>query len=450
MVSNSGDSRRILLLGAGLVTRPLVEYLLNVPKYHLTVATKTPSKAYALIGDHPRGMAIPFNLEEHPERLADLVRDHDLVISLLPPMYHPVIAEACIKGQRDLVTTSYVSPKMRELDKPAQDAGVLILNEIGLDPGIDHMSAMRIINNVRKSGGRVAAFRSYCGGLPAPEANTNPFGYKFSWSPRGVVLAARNAARYKENGKIIDIPGEELFDHYHILKLEELESPFEAYPNRDSTIYIDLYGLGDIDTMYRGTLRNIGHCVTWKKLAEIGYFSIDVLFDLHGLSYRDLTARLAGLPNDEKLEQALVEKFNLPKEPDVLGKWKWLGLLDGSKRLVTDEGSPLDYLVSVFLEKLQYERGERDMVVLHHKFEAEYPDRKEEITSTLVDFGIPNGDTAMARTVSLPAAVAVKMILEGRIDLKGVQIPVMPEVYEPVLDELETLGIKCVERVRVL
>ena len=196
MITEENAVCKILLLGAGLVTRPLSEYLLKIPNFRLTVATRTPDKAYALIGDNPRGMAIPLDMEKEPARLHELVEESDLAISLLPPIYHPVVAEACIKCETDMLTTSYVSPKMHELDEPARKAGILILNEIGLDPGIDHMSAMRIIDHVRNSGGKITGFRSYCGGLPAPEANDNPYGYKFSWSPR------RSRARGEKLGKI--------------------------------------------------------------------------------------------------------------------------------------------------------------------------------------------------------------------------------------------------------
>jgi len=439
------DTKRILLLGAGLVTRPLVKYLLDIPEFLLTIATRTVTKGYALIGDHPRGMVEQFDIEKNPEELENLVQQHDLAISLLPAMHHPKVAEACIKFGKQMVTTSYVSPAMQALDGPAREKGIVILNEIGLDPGIDHMSAMKIIHGVENSGGKVTSFRSYCGGLPAPEANTNPWGYKFSWSPRGVVLAARNDAKYLENGGIVEIPGEELFDHFHILNVEGLDEPFEAYPNRDSLGYIDIYGLGDAKTMYRGTLRNIGHCVTWKKLADIGLFDIEVMKGLGGMTYRDLVAKLADFPNDDDLEANLTKKYNLPDHPPVLEKWKWLGILS-DKPLPSAESGPLDMLVEAFLEKLQFESGERDMVVLHHEFEAEYEDHKDKITSTLIDFGIPNGDTSMARTVGLPAAVAVKLVLKGEIKMTGVHIPVVPEIYEPVLAELEGLGISFVER----
>lgn len=442
-----GDRKSILLLGAGLVTRPLVNYLLDIPEFTLTIATRTASKAFALLGSRKNGLAEPFDIEKNPHMLDDMVKRHDLVISLLPAMHHPTVAKAAIKNKKQMLTTSYVSPEMQALDQEAKDAGIIIMNEIGLDPGIDHMSAMRVIDGVEANGGKVVSFRSYCGGLPAPEANTNMWGYKFSWSPRGVVLAARNAAKYLEDGKVVEIDGDDLFDHFHYVKLDELEDGFEAYANRDSMPYIDIYGLKDAHTLYRGTFRNLGHCVTWKKLADLGLFELDVMSGLDGMSYRGFMAKLAGVPNDENLEQAIVEKLNIPSDPPVIEKWTWLGLFDDNKLLPDSELSPLDALVEIFLEKLQYEPGERDMVALHHIFEAEYPDRKEKITSTLVDFGIPNGDTSMARTVGLPAAVATRMILQGQINMTGVQVPVIPEIYNPVLNELETLGIKCTERV---
>jgi saccharopine dehydrogenase-like NADP-dependent oxidoreductase len=445
MADHARNNPKILLLGAGLVTRPLVQYLLNIPGFKLTIATRTASKAYALMGDSPNGMAVPFDIEREQDKLGSLVAEHDLAISLLPATYHPVVAKECIKRKKLMVTTSYVSPAMKELDAPAREKDILILNEIGLDPGIDHMSAMRVINHVKNSGGKVTSCRSYCGGLPAPEANTNPWGYKFSWSPRGVVLAARNAARYLENGRIVEIPGKDLFEHFHTLKVEGFDTPFEAYANRDSMGYVELYGLNDAKTMFRGTLRYPGHCVTWKKLSDIGLFDIDVMHGLQGMTFRGLMAKLAGLPDDKDLESGIVRKFNLPNDPPVLEKMKWLGLFE-ERPLPADEASPLDLLVAAFLEKLQFRPGERDMVVLHHEFIAEYPGRKDRTTSSLIDFGIPNGDTSMARTVGLPAAVAVKLILQGKIGLTGVHIPVMPEVYDPVLNELETLGIKCVER----
>lgn len=437
-------TKKILLLGAGLVTKPLVDYLLDVPNFEMTIASRTLRKAEKLVAGHERGKALQYDINTNPDGLGNLVEKHDLVISLLPAQHHPTVAKECIKRKTLMVTTSYVSPAMKELDKPARDAGILILNEIGLDPGIDHMSAMKIIHNVEESGGKIVSFRSYCGGLPAPEANTNPYGYKFSWSPRGVLTAAKNPAHYLEDGKEVKIAGDDLFGTYHKVNVPGYEHTLEAYANRDSMGYIELYGLHNTKTMYRGTFRNLGHCITWKKMVEFGLFSLDKI-NLDGKTYRDLMAHLAGVPNDKNLESTLVKKLKLPDDPPVMEKWKWLGLLS-DKPLPRPEDAPLDYLVDIFLEKLEYEPGERDMVILYHEFKAEYPDRKEKITSTLIDFGIPNGDSSMARTVGLPAAVAVKMILDGEIDITGVHIPVIPEIYNPVLDELETLKIRFVER----
>ena len=345
-----------------------------------------------------------------------------------------------------MVTTSYVSEAMRALDSEAKDAGIIILNEIGLDPGIDHMEAMRIIDGVHGSSGRVASFRSYCGGLPAPEANTNPFGYKFSWSPRGVVLAAKNSARYLEGGQEISIPGEELFDHYWTVEIEGL-GEFEAYPNRDSIPYIETYGIPETETMYRGTLRNPGWCATWKALVRLGLLDEEER-DLRGPTWAGFMRELIG-DGSEDLKRDLAAHLELAEDAEVLKRFEWLGLLS-DEPLPLERGSALDLLAAKLLEKLQYEEGERDMIVLQHEFVASYPNRKEKITSTLIDFGVPGGDTSMGRTLGLPAAIGTKLILQGEIGLQGVQTPVVPEIYRPVLAELEEQGIEFQERREVV
>jgi len=431
---------RVLVLGAGLVARPLVRYLLD-QGYKVRVASRTLSKAEALIEGHPQGEAFTLDVTD-TAALERLVEEADLVISLLPYVHHVTVAAICIKHKRDMVTTSYVSEAMRALDGEARDAGIIILNEIGLDPGIDHMEAMRIIDDVHEGGGKIASFYSYCGGLPAPEANTNPFGYKFSWSPRGVLLAMKNPARYLKDGKEISIPAEELFAHYWTVNIEGL-GEFEAYPNRDSVPYIEIYGIPETEAMYRGTLRNLGWCGTWKKLIELGLLDEEER-DLQGLTWADLLRRLIGGGSGD-LKRELAAHLGLAEDAEVLGKLEWLNLLS-DEPLPLDRGSVLDVIAAKLLEKLQYEEGERDMIVLQHEFVASYPNRKEKITSTLIDFGIPGGDTAMARTVGLPAAIGTKLILQGEIELKGVQVPVVPEVYKPVLTELAEQGIELKEK----
>lgn len=439
-------TKNVLVLGAGLVAKPLVQYLLDQNDFKVTVASRTVEKAKQLIGNHPRGEAMGLDVTD-AKALSTLIPKCDLAVSLVPYTHHVTVANVCLEYKKHMVTTSYVSDAMRAFDGAAKKAGVCILNEIGLDPGIDHMSAMKIIHDIQGGGGKVTSFYSYCGGLPAPEANTNPFGYKFSWSPRGVVLAGRNNARYLKEGKIIEIPGKDLFDHYWKLPVEGL-GDFEAYPNRDSLGYIDLYGLKGISTMFRGTLRNQGWCKTWKKIADMGFLDDAKKYDFSKLTYKKF---VAGLINSKgaDIKAELAKNLKLEATSDVIGRIDWLGLFE-DKTPFLKEGSALDLLVAVLLEKLQYEKGERDMIVLRHEFLGEYPNKKEKVTSTLVDYGIPNGDSAMSRTVGLPAAIASRMILQNRINLTGVHIPVLPEIYEPVLDELEQHGIRFTEKTEAI
>jgi saccharopine dehydrogenase-like NADP-dependent oxidoreductase len=437
--------KNVLVLGAGLVTRPLVQYLLDQPDFNVIVASRTLNKAEALVGDHPRGRALAFDIARDAASLGDLVAESDLSISLLPYIYHVQIAEQCIRHRKHLVTTSYVSDGMRALDGAAREAGVILLNEIGLDPGIDHMSAMRVIDRVHAAGGEIRSFRSYCGGLPAPDANDNPLGYKFSWSPRGVALAGRNDARYKENGQIVDVPNARLFATHYLTWVEGL-GDLEAYPNRNSLPYIELYGIPETETMYRGTLRNVGWCDVLQKLNELGYFSLDERPELVGQTFRQVMAGLVGAADTDDLAAALAARLNVAPNSGVMMALGWLGLLDDAP--TSGQATLLDILADQMLVKMPYRAGERDMVVLVHEFVAAYPDRRERITATLLDFGEPNGDTAMARTVGLPAAIATRMVLAGEIRLTGVHIPVLPEIYEPVLGELERLNIACVEKTK--
>jgi saccharopine dehydrogenase-like NADP-dependent oxidoreductase len=439
--------KSVLILGAGLVAGPMVRYLLEQPDIHTTVASRTASKASALIGDHPRGTALAFDIAEESAGLNQLVQQADLVVSLLPYTYHLQVAHSCLQHGKHLVTTSYVKPEMQALDAAVRQAGVIFLNEIGLDPGIDHMSAKRVVDAIRQRRGEITTFVSYCGGLPAPEANTNPLGYKFSWSPRGVVMAGKNPAKYLWEGKRISIPGEELFDHYWPVEIEGLGT-FEGYPNRDSMPYAEIYGIEPTHTMFRGTLRYPGWCATLKKIAELGLLDDTVRTDLAGSTFAQLTSRLAGVQPRE-LRTGLAAQLGLPPSSPIMDNLAWLGLL-GDDPLPATANTLMDVLTGRMLQLMVYQPGERDLIVLYDVFYARYSDRTERTTSTLVAFGIPNGDSAMARTVSLPAAIGVRLILNGKITARGVHVPVIPEIYNPVLDELEALGIRCVEETTVV
>ena len=433
--------KRVLVLGAGLVAGPLVRYLLDVDRFAVTVASRTLEKAKRLVGGAKNGTALRLDVHDE-EALEGLIADHDLSVSLLPYIYHPTVARLCVKHGKQMVTTSYAKDEMLSLDRAARDAGVLLLNEIGVDPGIDHMSAMRVIDRVKDAGGKLVSFTSNTGGLPAPEANDNPFGYKFSWAPRGVLLAGKNPARYLKDEKVVDVPAAELFAHHWTCKIEGF-GELEVYPNRDSLPYIESYRIDSVREMFRGTLRYPGWCDTLKGIVDLGLLDEEER-DLSGMTLAGMTAGLIGSDGTD-LKGDLARALGLPIDSKVLSDLEWLGLLSDAP---VPEGarSYLDVLASLMLPKMQYAPGERDMLVMQHEFVAEYLDRTEKITATLIEYGIPNGDTAMSRLVGLPAAVAAKLILEGKIDLTGVHIPTIPEIYRPVLDELESMGIAFEEK----
>jgi saccharopine dehydrogenase (NADP+, L-glutamate forming) len=434
---------KVLILGAGLVAKPLVRYLLDQPDFKVEVASRTVSKAVKLIDNHPDGEAKELNLKDE-EGLKKEVADSDLVISMVPYGFHPKVAKYCIDFGKHMLTTSYVSEVMQNLDEQARKANIMILNEVGLDPGIDHMEAMRIIHEVEEKGGKIQSFTSYCGGLPAPEANTNPFGYKFSWSPIGVLLAGKNSAQYQKDGQQIFIPAEDLFKDPSFINIEGL-GEFEGYPNRNSLPYIQLYGIQSADTMLRGTLRNKGWCSTMKKMVDLGLLDEEEK-EWDGLTYKDFIRRLMGSPAEEDIQKALSAHLGIEEDSDIIKRFEWLGLLS-DESIPVSKGSALDILGARMLEKLQYEEGERDMIILQHQFVASYPDgKKEKITSTLIDYGIPNGDSSMARTVGLPAAIATRLVLEGKIEMIGVHIPVIPEIYIPILQELKEMDIVFTEK----
>lgn len=435
---------KILVLGAGMVARPLVSYLLE-NDFEVISASRTKSKAEKLVENYPKGTAEELDIEkpDHLQKLKELVQSADLTVSILPYIHHVTVAKLCIEHKKNMVTTSYVSDAMRELDSQAKEAGIIIINESGLDPGIDHMSAMRVIHKVEAEGGKVISFKSTTGALPSKEANTNPYGYKFSWSPKGVLLASKNPAQWLENGQEISIPGEQLFENYYIQDVSGVGS-FENYPNRNSLPYKEIYGLSEAKTVYRGTYRNIGWCETLRAIVALNWLHDEPQEGFSGKTFGELTAHLIGGDASKDLIEQVASFLGLKPYSAALKRLKWLGLFS-DEPLPEDKNNPLDYLNVLSLKKMSMAPGDRDMVVMLHEFVAEYPDKKEYITSTLVDYGIPNGDTSVARTVGIPCAIAVKMVLLGKIDLKGVHIPTKPEIYNPILDELEEHNIKFTE-----
>lgn len=432
--------QKVLVLGAGMVARPLVSYLLS-NGFHVTLASNTPDAAEGILNGHKSGSSVFWDATD-TDMLDKLVGECSLAVSLLPYSFHPQVARACLKHCKPMVTTSYVKEEMEAMDSEAREKGILLLNEIGLDPGIDHMSAMRIIDNVHSKGGEIKKFYSICGALPAPECADNPMGYKFSWSPRGVILASRNSALYLRDGARREVEPADLFKDrfsYEVPGIGELE----VYPNRDSISYIDIYGIPEADTIFRGTFRFPGWCETLDAMKELDMLS-DTMSDYSGMSYRDFMDMLVP-GGGTSVEKRITDFLGLSGESKAMASFTWLGLFSHQK-MNYGISSPFDIISDLMIGKMMLGRDERDMIVLQHLFLAAYPDGKSEVVSShMVDWGSPATDTSIARTVGLPAAIAVKMILEGKITEKGVHRPVLPGIYNPVLDELEKMKIRLIE-----
>jgi len=433
---------KILILGAGLVSRPIVSHLLK-DGYNVTVTNRDGNKAQSLIGDYPNGKAVAFSIENE-ELLKTLVSENDLVVSLLPYKYHLQVAKKCIEMHKNMITTSYLKPEMKALDEDAKKSGIIILNETGLDPGIDHMSAKRIIDNIHQKGGKIEAFYSVCGALPAPENADNPFKYKFTWSPKGVIMAGNNDAKYLYNGKTVYIPNETLFRNpvkYYFPKVGDME----VYPNRDSLSYIDLYGIPEVKTMYRGTFRYPGWCEIMDGFKKLNLISYDT-YDFTGLTYPQMLVKITNGKDVKDVKQYISNYLNVNPTSLVIKALEWLGFFDAIN-MGRSTDSPFEITSDLMISKMGIGNHERDVVAMLHIFVAKYENgQKEVIHSKLLDFGSPATDTAIAKTVALPAAIASKMIMTGKINLKGVYIPVLPEIYNPILDELEQTGIKFDEK----
>ena len=435
--------KKVLILGAGMVVKPMVDYLLE-KEIQVTIASRTKSKAEAIIDNRSNAESLQWNVDDE-ERLSQLVKNHDLTVSFLPYAYHAMVAKKCIEHKKNMVTTSYVQPEMLALDALAKDAGIVLLNEIGVDPGIDHMSAKKVIDNVHDKGGEIEEFYSITGALAAPEAATNPFRYKFSWSPKGVVKAGNNPARYLKDSKEVNIPSKDLFKRTFRQSFPEI-GELEVYANRDSINYIDIYNLPETKTMYRGTFRHPGWCESIDALKELDLIS-EKPINLSEKTYADLIAHQIGASDSINIKQKTAEYLNIPEDTHAMKSLEWLGLFD-DKPINREKDSPFEVTSDMMMEKMQLGREERDMVCMQHTFLTKFPNEdkeKEVIRSRMLVYGSPQTDTSVARTVAIPAAIAVKMILDGEINLTGVYRPVIPEIYEPVLEELERNGIKLEE-----
>jgi saccharopine dehydrogenase (NADP+, L-glutamate forming) len=425
----------ILVLGAGFVTGPLVEYL-HQKKHKITIGSQFHAEAEALVAG--RDGLIPLQVDvTNNEELGRLVEKADLVVSFVPFQFHVAVARICVAHKTSLVTASYTHQDMWALDEEAREAGIIILNEIGVDPGIDHMTAMHVIDSAHKQGLKVEALVSWCGGIPAPEANNNPLGYKFSWSPMAVLSAVSNDALYLRSGETKSIPGDVLLSSMRDVTLtSELE--LKGYANRNSLGYQKDYGIPEVQTLLRGTLRYPGFGPVIDHAKSIGLLSAELFGDNKPTSWAQLMSRLSGVNKAH-----LANQFT--SDAQVNQSFNWLGCF--SEQAVSGK-NPIEAFCNLLCEKLKYEKGEQDMIVMQHRFVlVDEQGNKTFQRSTMIEKGEKNGFSAMAKTVGYPAAIAADLILSGKIDRKGVCIPVTPDIYLPVLEVLETLDIKMNEEI---
>jgi saccharopine dehydrogenase-like NADP-dependent oxidoreductase len=450
--------KNILLIGAGRSASTLIKYLLDNSQnenWRITVGDISQELAKHKTGGHPNADAIAFDVNHEEQRRSEIAKV-DLVISMLPATMHLAVAMECLRQKKNLVTASYVSKQMKDLDADAKKAGVIFLNEIGLDPGIDHLSAMKVIDDVKAKGGQMVTFKSYCGGLVAPESNDNPWGYKFTWNPRAVVMAGQSGdsagatAQYLQNGRTKYVPYTRLFSNVETIKVEGL-GKFEAYANRDSLSYMELYGLHDVKNMLRGTLRQPGFCKAWDAFIQLGLTDDNCkVSDSENITYADLIDSFLPETKGGSVKKKLAKFLREKENSSVMKKLDWVGILKNQK-IGLKNSSPAEILLDLLMKKWNLKEKDKDMVVMQHEFEykAEGKSKKAEvkkITSSLVVIGDDQINTAMSKTVGLPLGISAKMILNGKINLKGVWIPTVKEIYNPVLAELENFGIKFIEK----
>lgn len=437
--------KKILVIGAGRSASYLIKYLLDKSEsenLELIIADISIELALRKINNHPRAKAVILDIKNTEER-EKTIQNCDLVISMLPAAMHIDVAKDCVKFKKHLVTASYISPEMQALDQDAKDNNLVFMNEIGLDPGVDHMSAMKVIDDIRDKGGKMLLFESFCGGLVAPESDTNLWNYKFTWNPRNVVLAGQGgAAKFIQEGRYKYIPYHKLFRRTEFLDVEEF-GRFEAYANRDSLKYKSIYGLEDILTLYRGTIRKVGFSRAWNMFVQLGMtddtYTIE---DSENMSYREFVNSFLPFSLTDTVE--LKTRYQLGIEQDDI-QWDRLVELDifnPDKIIGLKKATPAQILEKILSENWQLHPMDKDMIVMYHRFGYELNGEKKQIDSKMVTTGEDQTYTAMAKTVGLPVAMAAIRILNGEISTSGVQLPISREVYEPILKELETFGVE--------
>ena len=438
--------KKILVIGAGRSAVTLIKYLLDnssANNWQVTVADFSIEFAEQAVGNHNNGKATFFNVTDEKQRESE-IENADIVISMLPASLHITVAKDCVRLGKNLVTASYVSSEIAELNEAAKQAGILLLNEIGLDPGIDHMSAMQVIDEIKENGGELTSFKSFCGGLVHPDYDNNPWNYKFTWNPRNVVLAGQGTAQYIENGDYKYIPYTSLFERTEYMEVLDA-GEFEGYANRDSLSYRKSYGLDDIPTLFRGTLRRKGYSEAWNIFVQLGM--TDDTYKIENsasITNREFINMFLPFNDALTVEEKLCKQFSLTTDSVIFQKIAWLSTFSENK-VGIENASPAQILQKICEEKWTLGSEDKDMIVMQHQFEYVQNGEQKKLNSSLLVFGDDPRYTSMAKTVGLPVAIATKLILSGAIKSTGVKIPTTKDIYVPVLKELEENGINFVE-----
>lgn len=441
--------RNILIIGAGRSSSSLIKYLVDKSSeesLHITIGDVSLESAQSKVNNHSNATAIQLDVFNTEER-SSAIQKADIVISMLPARFHIEVAKDCITYGKHMVTASYISDEMKALDEEAKAKGLVFMNEIGLDPGIDHMSAMQVIDRIKEQGGKMLLFESFCGGLVAPESDTNLWNYKFTWNPRNVVLAGQGgASMFIQEGTYKYIPYQKLFRRTEFLTING-SGRFEAYANRDSLKYRSIYGLEDIKTMYRGTIRKVGFSRAWNVFVQLGMtddtYTIE---DSENMSYRDFTNLFLAYSPSDSVELKFRSYTKIDQDDLMWDKFVELDIFNPNKKVGLKNATPAEVLQKILMDSWTLEAEDKDMIVMHHIFGYQYKEDKYQIESSMVIKGDDQTYTAMAKTVGLPVAMATVRILNGDITTPGVQLPINKEVYEPILKELEDYGINFIEK----
>ncbi|WP_111682348.1 saccharopine dehydrogenase family protein [Winogradskyella tangerina] len=441
--------RKILIIGAGKSSSYLIKYLLDKSEsenLQITIGDIDVENAKKLVGEHTNVNIIHLDVFKAESR-TEAIQNSDIVVSMLPARFHIEVAKDCVKHKKHMVTASYVSKKIEALDAEVKANNLVFMNEIGVDPGIDHMSAMQVIDRIRDHGGKMIMFETFTGGLVAPESDDNLWNYKFTWNPRNVVLAGQGgAAKFLQENQFKYIPYGRLFRRTEFLDIEGY-GRFEGYANRDSLKYQHVYGLDHAKTLYRGTMRRVGFSRAWNVFVQLGMtddsYTID---DSANMSYRDFVNAFLPYSPTDSVELKFRHALKIDQDDIVWDKFLELDLFNHDKMVGLDKATPAEILQKILMDSWTLDKEDKDMIVMYHKFGYEIEGEKRQIDATMVVVGEDQTYTAMAKTVGLPVAMATLDILNGKIKTPGVQIPISKEVYTPILEELETYGVKFNEK----